>query len=282
MTVRELFGILNERIPRVLSCDWDNDGLMCCPDGEREVKRVLIALDATGAVCDAAIEGGYDLIVTHHPFIFKGLRAVEDGNGLALKAMKLIKANISLMSFHTRLDCVAGGVNDALASALGLERVENFEGDGSPMGRVGELAEPMPLYSFAALVKEALGAPFVSFSDAGREVKRVAVLGGSGKDFLHTLCNGLGAVDDQGGVVGTCLGHLAAEATELIVGLALEGEHQDNDTLVIAGVSGKDLVNSVDVKRIFSLDDVGHISQLFLGGGVKHTHFDCHNSVNLR
>ena len=184
MTVRELFGILNERIPRALSCDWDNDGLMCCPDGEREVKRVLIALDATGAVCDAAIEGGYDLIVTHHPFIFKGLRAVEDGNGLALKAMKLIKANISLMSFHTRLDCVAGGVNDALASTLGLENVETFEGDGSPMGRVGELAEPMPLYSFAALVKEALGAPFVSFSDARREVKRVAVLGGSGKDFL--------------------------------------------------------------------------------------------------
>jgi hypothetical protein len=56
MTVRELFGILNERIPRALSCDWDNDGLMCCPDGEREVKRVLIALDATGAVCDAAID----------------------------------------------------------------------------------------------------------------------------------------------------------------------------------------------------------------------------------
>ena len=116
--------------------------------------------------------------------IFKGLRAFEDENGVAAKAIKLIKAGISVMSFHTRLDCVAGGVNDALANSLGLENIESFEGDGSPMGRVGELAEPMPLYSFAALVKEALGAPFVSFSDAGREVKRVAVLGGSGKDFV--------------------------------------------------------------------------------------------------
>lgn len=184
MTVRELFRILNEKIPRTLSCDWDNDGLMCCPDGAREVKRVLVALDATGAVCDAAIEGGYDLILTHHPFIFKGLRAFEDENAIALKAIKLVRAGISVMSFHTRLDAVGGGVNDALAETLGLEEVETFDGDGLPLGRIGELAEPMPLCSFAALVKEALGAPFVSFSDAGREVKRVAVLGGSGKDFL--------------------------------------------------------------------------------------------------
>ena len=184
MTVRELYKILNDRIPRALSCEWDNDGLMCCPDGAREVRRVLVALDATGAVCDRAVEGGYDLILTHHPFIFKGLRAFEDENGVAAKAIKLIKAGISVMSFHTRLDCVAGGVNDALANSLGLENIESFEGDGLPMGRVGELERAMRLEDFAALVKNALGAPVVSFSDAGREVKRVAVLGGSGKDFV--------------------------------------------------------------------------------------------------
>ncbi len=184
MNVRQLFAQLNARIPRALSCDWDNDGLMCCPEGDREVRRVLVALDATAEVCDKAIDEGYDLILTHHPFIFKGLRALEDENAIAAKAMGLIRAGVAVMSFHTRLDALEGGVNDTLASVLGLEDVESFEDDRLPLGRVGELREAMSLEDFAKSVKDALGCPFVLASDAGREVKRVAVLGGDGKSFI--------------------------------------------------------------------------------------------------
>ncbi len=184
MTVRELYAILNEKIPSALSCDWDNDGLMCCPDGSREVRRVLVALDATANVCEKAVEGGYDLILTHHPFIFKGLRALEDENAIFAKAMKLINAKISVMCFHTRLDALSGGVNDTLAGVIGLKNVESFIGEGLPIGRVGELDAPMSLNDFAELVKEKLGSPFVLASDAGREVRRVAVVGGDGKDFI--------------------------------------------------------------------------------------------------
>ena len=110
MTVRGLFAKLNERIPRSLSYEWDNDGLMCCPDGEREVRRVLVALDATADVCDKAILEGYDVILTHHPFIFKGLRAIDDASAISAKAIALIKEGVSVMSFHTRLDALEGGV----------------------------------------------------------------------------------------------------------------------------------------------------------------------------
>ena len=184
MTVRELYSILNKKISAQLSCEWDNDGLMCCPDGEREVKRVLVVLDATDEVCERAIEGGYDLILAHHPFIFKGLKTIDDGGAVAAKAIKLIRAGISVMSFHTRLDAFEGGVNDTLARVLGLENIETFEGEGLPLGRVGEYSEPMSLCDFARLVKEKLGSPFVLVSDAGREVRRVAVVGGDGKDFV--------------------------------------------------------------------------------------------------
>ena len=184
MTVRQLFARLNEMIPRTLSCEWDNDGLMCCPDGDREVRRILVALDATADVCDRAIAGEYDVILTHHPFIFKGLRAIDDGNAIASKAIELIRAGISVMSFHTRLDALEGGVNDTLAKVLGLSEVEAFEGDGLPLGRVGELESAVDLDSFAKSVKTALDAPFVLVSDAGREAKRVAVLGGDGKGFI--------------------------------------------------------------------------------------------------
>ena len=184
MTVRELYLKLDKKIPRALSCAWDNDGLMCCPDGDREVRRVLVALDATDEVCRHAIEGGYDMILTHHSLIFKGIKAFEDENAIVAKTIKLVHANIAVMSFHTRLDALEGGVNDTLAGVLGLKNVESFIGEGLPIGRVGEFDAPMSLEDFAGKVKETLGAPFVLVSDSGREVRRVAVVGGDGKDFI--------------------------------------------------------------------------------------------------
>ena len=120
MTHRELYRYLEEKMPRALSCAWDNDGLMCCPDGGREVRRVLVALDVTAEAVRYAVEGGYDVIVSHHPMIFKGLKAINDEHYVADKAMTLIREWISVMSFHTRLDAVEGGVNDTLANLLGL------------------------------------------------------------------------------------------------------------------------------------------------------------------
>ena len=182
MTVKELYRYLDERIPRSLSCEWDNDGLMCCPDGDREVRRVLVALDVTGEVVNAAADGGYDVIISHHPFIFKGLKSIDGDNYIASKAITLIKSGICVMSFHTRLDAVTGGVNDMLAVLLGLEDIETFGEEG--IGRVGELAHKTDIASFALRVKEALRAPVVLYADASRPVKRVAVLGGEGGDDI--------------------------------------------------------------------------------------------------
>ncbi len=186
MTVRELYQKLDERIPRSLSFSWDNDGLMCCPDGAREVKRVLVALDVTGEVTEIAIEGGYDVILSHHPFIFKGLKALDDEGAISAKAIRLLQNNISVMSFHTRLDCAEGGVNDKLCELLDLGYVEDMLEDGLPLGRIGNFDVPMSATEFAATVKEVLDAPCVLLADAGAEVRRVAVCGGSGGDLLNT------------------------------------------------------------------------------------------------
>ena len=180
MTVRELYRYLDEKIPKELSCAWDNDGLMCCPDSHREVRRVLVTLDVTAEAVAHAIEGGYDVIVSHHPMIFKGLRAIHDENYIADKAMTLIRAGVSVMSFHTRLDAVSGGVNDTLAALLGLCDVQAFGEEG--IGRIGTLPEGEKLTDFAARVKATLGAPAVLVGDGKKEVRRVAVLGGAGGD----------------------------------------------------------------------------------------------------
>lgn len=182
MTIRELYAVLNEKIPPSLSCPWDNDGLMCCPDGEKEVRRVVVALDVTSEVAAYAKEQGADLIVSHHPLLFKGLKSVNGESYLGKKTVSLLLGGISVMSFHTRLDAVAGGVNDTLCRVLDIENAEPFGEEG--IGRIGTLSSPMTGEEFARLVKERLCAPAVHLGDAGLPVSRVAVLGGSGGDDL--------------------------------------------------------------------------------------------------
>ncbi len=179
MTVREFFKALSAIVPRELGCDWDVDGLNVCPDPEREVKRVLVALDATAEVVNKAVTEGYDLIFTHHPMLFGGLKNVLADDYDGAKVIKLCKSGVSAVSFHTRIDAAEGGVNDILASLIGLEQIE-VAGDERIM-RVGTLPAPMSAAEFAAKVKDALGCPAVLCADAGLPVHRVAVVGGSGK-----------------------------------------------------------------------------------------------------
>lgn len=184
MTVIELYKYLDKTIPSSLSCEWDNDGLMCCPDANKEVRRVLVTLDVTAEAVDAAKRENCDLIVSHHPLIFKGLKSISPENYISAKAIELIKSSIAVFSFHTRLDALSGGVNDILAAKLGVKETTPFGCDGEAIGRIGVLDAPMSLDDFAVLVKKALGAPFVLAADAGKEVYRVALLGGEGGDDI--------------------------------------------------------------------------------------------------
>lgn len=184
MTIKEYYRAFCEKIPSELSLEWDNDGLMCCPDEGREVKKILIALDVTERVADAAVSGGYDLILSHHPLVFRGVKSLTERDGVGRKLILLVKHGISVMSFHTRLDAVTDGVNDVLAQVLGLRNVTVFGDEG--IGRIGDLPAPTPAEDFAMTVKRALNAPTVKLADAGRPVHRVAVLGGSGKDDVYS------------------------------------------------------------------------------------------------
>ena len=184
MNVKELYKYLDEAIPSSLSCDWDNDGLMCAPDAKTNVTKVLIALDITKEVTEKAIRDGYDLVISHHPLIFKGVKSLTEDSYVSAKLIDLVRAGVSAMSFHTRLDAVNGGVNDILSEKLGIKNTKPFGIDPTPIGRIGTLDEPMRVKDFALRVKSALGAPCVAYADAGKYVHTVAVLGGAGEDDI--------------------------------------------------------------------------------------------------
>ncbi len=204
VTVRELYAALEARIPRSLSCSWDNDGLACTPDPDALVTGILVALDATEDAVDLAEKIGCNVILTHHPLLFKGIKAVTGVDTGSRKVIRMIRAGISAMSFHTRLDAVEGGVNDVLAARLGLMGVTPFGDDDNPakmpIGRIGTLPAPMTPDDFAVLVRDQLTVPLtisgdeyehmmpatpaVTYVECGKPVHRVAVLGGSGQDDL--------------------------------------------------------------------------------------------------
>ena len=183
MTVKELYDIFNRHFPEYLREDWDNDGIMCCTDSSAEVNNVLIALDVTESVVDYAISRNFDLIISHHPLIFRPVSAMTEDEHTSRKLIKRISNNISVFSFHTRADKATGGVNDILASIIGLTDVIPF-GEGG-MGRIGNLPEEISLDEFADTVKEKLGSDAIRIADAYNPVKRVALLGGDGKGFVR-------------------------------------------------------------------------------------------------
>lgn len=183
MTVAELYSYLDRRIPGSLSCDWDNDGLMCCPDPGREVKKLLFTLDVTGGAAEYAVKNGYDAIISHHPMIFRPLKSLTSP-----KLISLVTRGISVMSFHTRFDAVPGGVNAVLARLVGLENAVPFSCDG--IGLIGDLRTPIPAAELAKRLKCRLGSDCVRM--AGKRLcRRVAVVGGDGKDcFADALAAG--------------------------------------------------------------------------------------------
>lgn len=182
-TVTHIYDAIDRLAPFWLTMDFDNTGILV-GDRNREVSCALLALDCTPAVVEQAKQLGAQLIVTHHPVIFHPLKRVNEDAVVYL----LIRSDIAVISAHTNLDIAQGGVNDALASAIGLRDCRGLEllneQTGAWLGRIGTLPEPLSPEAFAAHVKSCLNAASVKFSAAPRVIRTVALCSGSGADCL--------------------------------------------------------------------------------------------------
>lgn len=182
-TVTHIYDAIDRLAPFWLTMDFDNTGILV-GDRNREVSCALLALDCTPAVIEQAKQLGAQLIVTHHPVIFHPLKRVNED----AVVYQLIRSDIAVISAHTNLDIAQGGVNDALASAIGLRDCRGLEllneQTGAWLGRIGTLPEPLSPEAFAAHVKSCLNAASVKFAAAPRAIHTVALCSGSGADCL--------------------------------------------------------------------------------------------------
>ena len=181
-TVADILVFLDTLAPRSLKMDWDNCGLLCGRPG-REVRRILVALDPFDTVIDEAIRAEADLLVTHHPLIFRnGLMAVNEDTEAGRCVLKLVENGIAAINAHTNLDIAPGGINDVLAQTLGLAGIETIGEEG--LLRRGTVP-PQPLPQFLAHVKQALGCDGLRYVQGRQEVKTVAVGGGACADEMQ-------------------------------------------------------------------------------------------------
>ena len=178
MTVNDVLSCLWTFAPVAYKESWDNVGFLAGRKDAR-VTKILVALDAGADVAEEAAALGCELVVSHHPLIFHAPKHVTDADPMTGTLLSYLEKGVAVISMHTNLDCVPGGVNDVLAEKLGLHNVEVLD-DGETAGllRAGETA-PAALPDFAAFVKERLNCPGLRWVDGGKPVRRVAVGGGA-------------------------------------------------------------------------------------------------------
>ena len=191
MRVNELTSWLEAQFPAKVAEDWDNVGLLT-GDDENQVNHVFLALDLTEEVLEEAIEAGADMIVTHHPMIFSGIKKINNHSFTGRKIISLVRHGISYYAMHTNYDIL--GMADLSARYLELTDTKVLsvtgEKEGEPIGfgRVGNLPCEMTLKEYALLVKKNLKLSDVKvYGELGQMLKTAAVCTGSGKSMIQDV-----------------------------------------------------------------------------------------------
>ena len=186
MKIREIEAWFDRVYPKERGAKWDNDGLLVCPDRDRNVRRVLTCLDLTFPAIEKAIQTEAELIISHHPLIFHPLNAVNENTIVGQKILLLLQHRLSLLSFHTRCDGAERGLNRELASLLGvrMEAGVILDPEEPYIGGIGRFYSRMTPEEAALFVSKTLDAPVRLFS-AGTSIERVGICCGSGKDLIE-------------------------------------------------------------------------------------------------
>lgn len=178
MKIKSVLEFLSEKFPLETAMDFDNVGLLV--GGENfEISGIVVALDCEIDTVKFAVKNGCNLIVTHHPVIFKGLKKVLSGDIV----YELIKNGISVVSMHTNVDFAVDGVTDTLCKTLGVDNVESIiTADGASIRKASMV--PCTAQTLASKLKASLGES-VRYTESNKLIENVLVCAGSGGSYLN-------------------------------------------------------------------------------------------------
>ncbi|MBR0414252.1 MAG: Nif3-like dinuclear metal center hexameric protein [Clostridia bacterium] len=251
LTVAHIYDFLDKQMPFASQDEWDNSGLLVgSPD--KQVNKIAVMLDATPTNITKAINNNVDLIVCHHPLIFNPISNLPADSPV----YRLARNDIALIAVHTPWDKAKDGVNQVLANALSLERVEVLPTkEGGDMLRLGYLPSPMPEQAFCTLIKQKIGIPFIKYVSTKENVRKIAVCGGAGADFIDEVAKKADAF-----VTADVKYHQFLHAQD--IGLTLiDAGHFTTEDLSMNTISVKLAMEFADAKvlRLKSVDPISYI-----------------------
>lgn len=186
MKCKDIMEILEYLAPKSYAESWDNVGLLI-GDYEKEVKKIMIAVDASDSVVEEAASKKVEMLITHHPIIFSGLKNIRKDDFVGRRVIHLIKEDISYYAFHTNFD-IAGGMSEIAAKRLDLkdtkvlEKTTEIQGEAAGIGKIGFLKTPMSIEGLSKYVKDRFQLDSITvYGDLDSIVSKVAIYPGSGK-----------------------------------------------------------------------------------------------------
>lgn len=227
-TVKNIYEFIDSIAPFEKQCEWDNSGLLV-GNPSREISKIGVVLDITSDAIKYAAERGIELIVSHHPVIFRPVRTFLEGD----IPFALAANGISAICAHTSLDCANGGVNDALADILGFKNPVPLSDSGETAMIRKVVIDETEADALAMLVADRLSTG-VQVADCGKTIDTVALCGGAGGDFIHAVAeSGCDAF-----ITGEAKHHEFLAAYELGITLVAAG-HFETENPVVAVLAEK-------------------------------------------
>ncbi|MEN6618667.1 MAG: Nif3-like dinuclear metal center hexameric protein [Rikenellaceae bacterium] len=187
MRATEIVSIIEEFAPSGIQESWDNSGLSV-GDLDRNVDLVLLALDCTPDIIEEALSTGAQMIITHHPLIFKSIKQISNSTDIGRMINKIIKNNLIVYSAHTNIDKVISGVSGIMALKLGLVNLELLRQECNGeygLGVIGDLETPVDFSQILRMVKERFDPQVIKCSKPTESlIKRIALCGGNGASLI--------------------------------------------------------------------------------------------------
>jgi len=229
--VDDVINVIEKFAPLDLAEDWDNSGWQINL-GNKEANNVLVCLSLTPAVLQQAINNKCDLIIAHHPLIFKEFKKVKYETVTQKLIVDCIKNNIQVYSAHTNLDCAEGGVNDTLCEKLGLIDIQTKD----KFIKIAKLPENLNLDAFILKLKISLNSPKIKIINPSniQTIEKVALCCGSGSEFLNEL------TDVDAFITGDVRYHTALEVKDMVL---IDAGHFETEKIILQTL--KNLLHSV-------------------------------------